>query len=202
MPKEEYQARTTRYLIKHLLAFTTLLAISVALLIQGGRPQSSLWGFGVPAGMTLMTLALFYAGAKFSSKRGSIVRVISCGRDCRDDCSCFFYRIPPASTESVFRSASSRRIAPLIDIQRGRDLMSYHTQCDHVSAATPGQFYDLFTSTTQENDVTCYESPVQDSALLFEWSQTGDREMRHFNIRVCNDNCRRRLGGRTGTFCG
>ena len=76
MPTEKHQASTTRYSIKHLLAFATLLTISVSLLVQGSRPQSSLWGFGVPAGMTLMIVALFYGGAKFSSKRGSLVRII------------------------------------------------------------------------------------------------------------------------------
>ena len=77
MPSERPQASTARYSIKQLLAFTTLLTISVALLVQGSRPQSSLWGLGVPAGMTLMILALVYSAARFSSKKhGSIMRIV------------------------------------------------------------------------------------------------------------------------------
>ncbi|WP_146402667.1 hypothetical protein [Planctomycetes bacterium CA13] len=59
-----------------MLAFTTLLAICVVLLIQGVRPQSSHWGFGVAASVTMMIVTLLYGGAKFSSKRGSIRRIV------------------------------------------------------------------------------------------------------------------------------
>ena len=77
VPREENQPNKSRYSIAHLLALTAMSAICIALFVQGVRPQSSLWGFGVPAGMVVMIGMILFGGAKLSSRPGSIWRIVA-----------------------------------------------------------------------------------------------------------------------------